>query len=92
MMNQMTALQSYRQSLSNYGIDDSNIMSQMKSVKESAFAQHLQTFEDVKDKVAEIGQIGMDIASISGILWYAFNLLSAFLSSVSPSTCSLRYS
>ena len=46
----------------------------MKSVKESAFAQHLQTFEDVKDKVAEIGQIGMDIASISGMAKFGMTM------------------
>ena len=49
-------------------------MTQMKSIKENSFAQHLQTFEDIKDKVAEVGQIGMDIASISGMAKFGMTM------------------
>ena len=46
----------------------------MKSIKENSFAQHIQTFEDIKDKVAEVGQIGMDIASISGMAKFGMTM------------------
>jgi len=62
----LNAYQNYRQSLTNYGLEDSNVVSQLTSLKESALAQHLQTFEDVKDKVADIAQVGMDVAQVAG--------------------------